>query len=955
MQHSSQKNPFTLQKWTVAAALVLTVGCGAPSFRIRQNIQPTLTPDLSLPSGLRVLVQEDHTQPMISAVMIVGSGSTADPVQKEGTAHLLEHLWFRSRHETLPPVEEALLQLGAAANATTSPDTTTFVTVAPKNALRAVMRLEALRLEQPLQGIEASELAAEREVVRQELRERVDNSEGHGLTFLFNKLFPASHPYHRLEGTTHDSLDSIDLEVLKAYAKAHYQPANVTLMISGDVSVPEVAEALGATFPPSLLEDPATPGAPIRRIELKPRLTGPAPEPPPPFHPELTTVKGRVDRPTILMAWALPGAFRDQDAVMRLATQVLASKVRDGVNKDMSQLVNAYAQFNQASCWLEPRIEASAAVCKIVLGDTQNPAHVLEAAVDGARGLFGPQGGDRKRDYFNKLRWRAISLLQAQAEDLFAMNGRATQTATWTHFTGDASYLSRLEQQLVKVTDYSINAFGYRYFARDRVAAVLVEPLEPGLHADDASSQARAVAARGGAITVSEALATITPEQIEELVVQPDLTRLKTFTLENGMKVVLMPHGNRGMARTTLIFRGGEAQEAEPGGFSMARALQSPPATMRSQLLSIGAEMWDIAEPLEQRFVIKASADNLAEQLYILKDRLVLSRVDTSDRAGLAHAFEAQLKYKQAQLGAEEEHAWLSRLLPGTWLARRTEPSDMLAHQLTPGLVMEGWLRQVFQPANATLFVVGQVDVVEAERLVRKYFGRWRPILADGKSMPIPAPPPSPPARQILLLDEPLATITQLQLHCQVAPFTLQNYEGLQVLATLGDFALRQRLRTELAAAYATDASLQLEPGGISLLHLRTTVPNAQAIAALSTFFELTERLQSQAQPPEVLNLAKATLARQYGLGQHSLARMSARLIEPVRLSLDWDLIRLHALRLSQVTSDALMPLMDRCANHEVVTLIGPAQTLAEALRQQGIAFELVKRAPPPPTNLYSP
>src|SRR5262252_8929490 len=53
--------------------------------------------DFKVPSGLRIIVEEDHSAPVAGVVTVVGTGSTADPVGKEGIAHFVEHMAFRMK------------------------------------------------------------------------------------------------------------------------------------------------------------------------------------------------------------------------------------------------------------------------------------------------------------------------------------------------------------------------------------------------------------------------------------------------------------------------------------------------------------------------------------------------------------------------------------------------------------------------------------------------------------------------------------------------------------------------------------------------------------------------------------------------------------------------------------------------------------------------------------------
>ncbi|MGZ3459762.1 MAG: insulinase family protein, partial [Archangium sp.] len=127
--------------------------------------------DLKLPSGMRVIVEEDPRSPMVAVVSLVGSGSSSNPSGKEGLAHLVEHLAFRGRPDAKTSVWTQLARAGAGeVNALTSLDYTLYHAVAPKQALAELVRIEGQRRRAPLAGLDPKAFEVEREVVRNELR-----------------------------------------------------------------------------------------------------------------------------------------------------------------------------------------------------------------------------------------------------------------------------------------------------------------------------------------------------------------------------------------------------------------------------------------------------------------------------------------------------------------------------------------------------------------------------------------------------------------------------------------------------------------------------------------------------------------------------------------------------------------------------------------------------------------
>ncbi len=152
--------------------------------------------DLRYASGLRVLVEQDSRRPVVAVVSLVGSGGASDPKGKEGLAHLVEHLTFRARGAERPSRWGQLESIGAGRlNAYTAFDATVYHEMAPRESLAELLRIEGERLAVPLQGVTPEIFAVEREVVRNELRERNETGfVGQVLSFVQQASFPEDHP-----------------------------------------------------------------------------------------------------------------------------------------------------------------------------------------------------------------------------------------------------------------------------------------------------------------------------------------------------------------------------------------------------------------------------------------------------------------------------------------------------------------------------------------------------------------------------------------------------------------------------------------------------------------------------------------------------------------------------------------------------------------------------------------
>ena len=213
-------------------------------------------------------------------------GSDADPPGLEGIAHVVEHLWFRSHNEGEIKVWDQLKEAGASLNAYTASDVTTYLTAAPVSQMGQLLELEARRISGALsvQNVTQEEVNLEREIARNELRMRYENTSTSGIGYLYGKLFPEGHPYSKLGIGTHDSLDNITIEDVRAFTEEHYVPENTTMLIIGDFEVKDSWKMIAEHFPMELLKDPENPDAELELVECPQRVdpSSVAPEPPPP-------------------------------------------------------------------------------------------------------------------------------------------------------------------------------------------------------------------------------------------------------------------------------------------------------------------------------------------------------------------------------------------------------------------------------------------------------------------------------------------------------------------------------------------------------------------------------------------------------------------------------------------------------------------------------------------------
>jgi zinc protease len=199
-----------------------------------------------LENGLEVILHEDHRIPVVAVNLWIHVGSGDEAPGKTGFAHLFEHMMFQgSKNVGEDKHFEVLRQIGATGvNGTTSYDRTNYFETVPTSQLETALWLESDRLGFLLDHVNEKSLKNQIDVVRNERRQRLDNSPyGSSRFALFEEAFPEGHPYRHLVIGKHEDLEGASLADVHAFFKTWYVPANVTLTLSGDIE-PARARAL---------------------------------------------------------------------------------------------------------------------------------------------------------------------------------------------------------------------------------------------------------------------------------------------------------------------------------------------------------------------------------------------------------------------------------------------------------------------------------------------------------------------------------------------------------------------------------------------------------------------------------------------------------------------------------------------------------------------------------------
>lgn len=892
-----------------APALLLLAACAAMG-RPRLSAPACATGAAAWPSGIQVVAYALPHRPETLVAASYRIGSARDPAGKEGLAHLVEHLSFRARPGGGGALSERLEAEGVEFDGRTSADATDFHAVGDPDQLDALLRIEADRLRDPLAGVDEAVLRREREVVLQELALRgdpdalwpqVDWLAAHAL---------AGHPYGR--AATAASLREVTLEDVRAFARAHYRPENLLLLVAGPTPAPEVARRAGAAFG-----------------ELAARAGG-LPDPPVPA-PDLLAAGARalevrrapVERAWLLLTWPVPGDAAAGGARAYLALRALEARVEQvlaGPHRDRALSVELLVHGMDG---------VSLPVIRIGLrgpADAQPLVDALRAELRFAGWQGGPEPGAEE------LRERLVLDAHVRLEAL-----DASEVARWIRLTGRTDYLTGMPEAVGAAAAPDRGALARRFLREERLVALAVLP------GDAPSDDAPVQLAGASALDDEEPHAAPGPgdrapaRDPARAMRPPRLDAARRRVLRNGVQVVVSPRPGYRVLSAHLVVR------TEPAGplervFEVlalrAARCANRPATVGGDRLEFGAraptELVDLA---------------LAQVTCRAGDLAVDAAAFERERDAMADA----LRRRPPSLRERAGQQLLELLYPGhPYSAEVTEARVRAFRAADAGR----WLALNVRPDRAALIVAGDVEATSAllERIEHR-LQRWRPRGGDGRLPPRPAAP-LPAGRELVVVDRPGWRTAEVVVGVRVPPPGRRDEPALRTLSWRLQHALTARLRDAEGLTYRVSLSM-LEQSLGSALVLSTAVDRARAAEALAAVLS---ELAGSVRPLDAAPLAQARwrAVRRAARGLGTSWRNALRLTEMFVHDLPPDAWDTFARRASALDAAALTAEAGRWAlGREAIVVVGDAEAIAPRLREAGLAPRVIPslaraRAPAP-------
>lgn len=405
-----------------------------------------------LPNGLTVILSEDRTTPTVAVNIWYHVGSKNEMPGRTGFAHLFEHVMFTGSGHVPYGYHDKLTEgVGGSNNGSTSNDRTNYYETIPSNYLETALWMEADRMGFLLDKLDLAKLNAQRDVVKNERRQGVDNQPYGRVSEIFAAaMYPKDHPYSWPVIGSMTDLSAASEEDVKAFFRLYYAPNNATLSVVGDFDPAQTKAWIQKYFGDLPKGQPVQrPSVPLAKLAANKRLV----------------YEDRVQVPRLYIQWPTVGFKTDDNYALAMMSSILSGSRTARLTKalvyDSPKASNVFGFQNSAE---------DVGVFQItVIPRPEATLTELEAAVDAVLQKFMAEGPTAEELQKAKSGLE-LNFLRGLESNL----GKAEQLNTGSVFHGDPGHLSTTYQKTLAVTAADVKRVANQYLTRSRIVLSVV-------------------------------------------------------------------------------------------------------------------------------------------------------------------------------------------------------------------------------------------------------------------------------------------------------------------------------------------------------------------------------------------------------------------------------------------------------------------------------------------------
>ena len=698
---------MSFKKTLVFMFAVVLLVTASVSAQMGDKLPPIKYKEITLKNGLRVVMHQDTSTPIVAVNMFYHVGSKNESPGRTGFAHLFEHMMFQGS-KNYNDGYRAIDELGGNVNGTTDEDRTYYYEVVPSNFLERALYMEADRMGGLLDAMTQEKLDNQRDVVKNERRFRVDNQPyGTAGEKIGEIMYPAGHPYHWSVIGSMEDLSAASMDDVKGFFRQYYAPNNAVLVLSGDFDEKQARAWIDKYF------GPIARGADITRPNpAQPKLDGEIRK----------TYEDTVPLPRLYMVWHSVPQYSNDEAALDMLGSILSSgrgsRLQSDLvyGKEIAQQIGAGNSTNEIAGLFQ--ISALAKPGKS-LDEIEK-----EVNAEIERIKREPPTQDEMTRALNGVEASRIFRLQT-------VLGKGGQLASYEGFLGKPDYFQADLDRFRKVTPADVQRVANQYLTANRLVMSFVprKGAPPKMNAE-ANTPTSNSSKKKDTAKIAQQDAMLPKAGPDPKFTLPTIEKTK---LSNGLDVWVVRQNELPIVSMNLVLKsGGTLDPSDKFGISAMTATMLNQGTasrsaidIANQLQSIGASVnagagWDSTNVSMQTLT-----KNLDQALNIYSDVVVNPSFPTSELENIRRRTLVGFVQRKANPAAVSDLVYNKVLYGNQPYSRQLSGDEKTVKAMTRDDLVNFYSRN-YRPNNATLIVVGDVDSKTLMPKLEKAFAGWK-------------------------------------------------------------------------------------------------------------------------------------------------------------------------------------------------------------------------------------
>jgi zinc protease len=884
----------------------------------------------TLDNGLRVIYAPLHNAPVVHVRVLYHVGSRDERADRQGFAHMFEHMMFRGSAHVAPEEHMKLIgSVGGNSNAFTSFDQTVYVNTIPSNHLEMALYLEADRMA----SFKVSEqiYKTERKVVAEEWRIRQNRPYGTLYEDFFKNVF-TTHSYRWTPIGNMDHLRAAAVNELQEFFNTYYLPNNAVLVVAGDIDV-NATRAMVTKYYGWVPRGPEVP----RQIPVEPPQT----------QRREATVHYRVPLPAVNIGWHTP-PFESDD---HYALDLLASVMGGGRSSRLDRLLvnNENPLAVEASASNMQLEDAGMFMVSSTVMQGKDPKQVEKVLADAVADVLAKGVTEEE---LNKAKTLARVGLTRGRETATSL---ASQLGEQALFAGDPNRVNTAMARLEAVTPADVLAVAKKYLDPNRSTLLRVAPDPLGKEARPAATQAAEVANA----PVAPATRPVKPREVTfpgyfpekppmaEARANPEFEKGTESTID-GVKVIVMPDPRLPLVNWSLTMRSGSHRD--PRG-------KEGLASITGDMLRRGAAGMtfdQLNQDLESRGITLEVRDG--GDITRLAGSCITNELD--------HGLKRTKQVLYDPTFPEDEFRKLKEQMLSSLQLSQVNPSNVAGEELdeavfgesalgvhpTPRSVSAITLDDVkdfyagqFRKDGALLVFSGDVTVERGQALARELLKDWPAANSSGTPQNVVSYryPPVPEKRKIIVVDNPAGKGAVVEMG--ILAYDIRSDDKFagsvasQILTAGIDSRLNRYVRAEKGLSYGVHGVFRPNRhGGAFTAGTSTGIDTVGETAA--AMFKVFDDMRKSPVTPEELRQAQTRVAGGMVMQMQTIGQQAQNRVEGILNGYPIDYYDTYPQKIAAVTAEQVRDVMNKYVNDNrmAIIVVAPAAQVKAQLEKLG-------------------